>query len=60
MANSNEYTGGEKDYLVKLLGSQVKRFEKMAEKADDKGEKHIASAARKQKSELDVLLNKII
>lgn len=58
--NSEDYTGAEKDYLVKLLTAQEKRFEKIAAKASDNGEKHIAVAALKQKAEVTALLNKIL
>lgn len=55
-----EFTSQEKDLLVKLLGKQVKKMEKVAEKALKDGENHIAIAAQKQKQELDTLLTKIL
>lgn len=53
-------TSGEKDLLVKLLGKHAAKMEKLAKKAQDEGQNHVASAAKKQKTEADVLLNKIL
>jgi hypothetical protein len=53
-------TSAEKDLLVKLLGKHAAKMEKLAKKADDEGQTHVLAAAKKQKTEADVLLNKIL
>lgn len=60
MAKENQLTGPEKDLLIKMLTKLSKRMEKVAIKASDDGEKHIAAAAMKQKEEVDALMNKIL
>lgn len=60
MAKDTEFTGAEKDLMVKLLGGKAAALAKLAEKSDGSGDKKIAAAARSQKAEVDTLLNKIL
>lgn len=54
------FSTAEKDLLVKLLGQFAAKMEKTEKKSIGDGALHIAEAAKKQKKDCEVLLNKIL